>query len=456
MLATQPHCVLTEQLALACMMEDNRFASEGVSTLSADHFHLSGHRAVFEAIGRLVESPEDVGLVSVHHELEKAKKHQEAPIEYLSQIAQMYSGAVSLKDCMKTLENKMLARSVVNTANHHIEMATNEEVIDILEQVRSDYDEIRKKACGKETNPLSFFLSKSVASIRERHTNNKKGLTVRGVPTGFKCFDQKLGGLSPSNLIIGAARPGMGKTALIINMLENIGIVDQTPVGFFSLEMSHLEIMERMFSSQARIPLASIRSGELSERELKIIEQTAQKIENSPIFIDDSGTHTMASLATKCYQLKTLHNVKAIFIDYLQLIDSPKGKQESPYEKTSQISRKLKCLAKDLDIPIVCLSQLSRSVEQRTDKTPFLSDLRDSGSIEQDADSVFFIFRKGYYDPYDPKSKLIIAKNRHGAQGEVEVKFENAFCTFQEIKQEEDIWNINSKIKKNSQKLSRV
>ena len=453
MLATQPHCVLTEQLALACMMEDNRFASEGVSTLNAEHFYLSGHRAIFEAIKAIVGSSWDVGIVSVHNELEKAKKHREAPIEYLSQLAQMYSGAVSLKDCIKTLENKMLAREVVNTANHHIEMATNEEVVDILEQVRSDYDGIRKKACGKETNPLSFFLGKSVASIVERHNNNKRGQTVRGVPTGFKIFDQKLGGLSPSNLIICAARPGMGKTALIINMLENIGIIDQTPVGFFSLEMSSLEIMERLLSSQTGIALSSIRSGEVSDQGIKLLKKTVKNIQESPVFIDDSGTHTMSSLATKCYQLKTLNNVKAIFIDYLQLIDSPQGKQESPYEKTSQISRKLKCLAKDLNIPIVCLSQLSRSVEQRTDKTPFLSDLRDSGSIEQDADSVFFIFRKGYYDPYDNKSKLIIAKNRHGEQGEVEVFFEKSLCKFQETQKGEK-WNTANQ--KNYQRLNKV
>jgi len=427
-----PHSIESEQYALACMLHND--AEEGVATLTVDHFYLESHRDIFNAIKHLYDKGFNISVVNVHEYLNGLGSQNVTTLSYVMQVANMCSAVVTLYDCVKILNDKLIARSLVETANDHINMALQGDVQEVFDKIRIDYERLEKSAlgsCGEEFNPL---LERALSDIEQRKKCRSSGVLCLGVSTGFEKFDEKLGGLSPSNLSIGAGRPGMGKTALILNMIENMAIKNQTPVGFFSLEMSNGEIMDRLLSSQTGIPIKDLRCGNISDCDFENLGSHVKKIQNSPIIIDDSPFHNMSTLSSKAIQMKNQYDIKVIFIDYLQLIDGVRKGSDSRYMEVTEISRRLKCLAKQLKIPIVCLSQLSRSVEQRSDKTPQLSDLRDSGAIEQDADSVFFLYRAGYYDPYDPRCKIIIAKNRHGSCGEVKITFNKELCQFKEDK----------------------
>ena len=427
-----PHSVETEQRALACMLERDADATKGLAMLSEEHFYLSAHKNIFNSIKHLASKEIRICIVNIYEYLKAAGQESITSLSYVAEIANLAVAVVSIEDCYAVLHEKLVARSLVNTASKHIELAQKQDLTEIFSKIRSDYESLEKVSvglCGEELAPI---LEAALFSIEKRREAYLGGVTCAGVPTGFKKFDEKLGGLSPSNLIIGAARPGMGKTALILNMIENIAIKAQRPVGFFSLEMSRSEIMDRLLSGITDVPIIRLRNGDLTEQEILLLKERVEKVKESPLIVDDAPYQTIATLGAKAIQMKNKYDIQAIFIDYLQLISDMRGNASNRYMEITEISRRLKCLAKQLDIPVVCLSQLSRSVEQRADKTPQLSDLRDSGAIEQDADIVFFIHRKGYYDPYDLTCKIIIAKNRHGQQGEVKVTFNKMCCRFEE------------------------
>lgn len=423
-----PHSIETEQHALACMLDND--AELGVSLLTADHFYLEAHRDIFKAIKHILSKDLEVSVVNVYEYLKGMGPLNVTTLSYVMQVANMSSAVVTLDACVKILNDKLLARSLVEKANEHIEIALKGELVEAFDRIRFDYERLEKSAlgsCGEEFTPL---LEKALSDIERRQRCHSSGVLCLGVPTGFETFDEKLGGLSPSNLCIGAGRPGMGKTALILNMIENMAIKNQTPVGFFSLEMSSDEIMDRLISSYVGIPVRDLRMGNLTDWDLETLKARTALAKDSPIIIEENPQN-IATLCSKAIQMKNQYDIKILFIDYLQLIQGMRP-SDSKYMEVTEISRRLKCLAKQLKIPVMCLSQLSRSVEQRADKIPQLSDLRDSGAIEQDADSVFFLYRAGYYDKYDPTSKIIIAKNRHGDCGEIRVTFNKKLCQFKE------------------------
>lgn len=424
-----PHSIESEQHALACML--NSDADQGVSILTVDHFYLDVHRNIFFAIKHLLDKELEISVVNIYEYLKGLGSQNVTTLSYVMQVANMYSSIVTLSDCVKILNEKLVARSLIQTANEHIDMALNGDMVEVFDKIRTDYERLEKAALGSCGEEFTYLLNQALSDIEQRQRRRSSGVLCLGVPTGFEKFDEKLGGLSPSNLSIVAGRPGMGKTALILNMIESMAIKNQIPVGFFSLEMSNEEIMHRLVSSYVEIPVTKIRSGDLTDVCLENLKMKLKETQESPLIIEDSPQN-IATLCSKAIQMKNKYAIKALFIDYLQLIEGMR-KSDSRYMEVTEISRRLKCLAKQLKIPIVCLSQLSRSVEQRSDKTPQLSDLRDSGAIEQDADSVVFLYRAGYYDPYDSNCKIIIAKNRHGSCGEVQIKFNEKFCQFKEV-----------------------
>lgn len=435
-----PHSLETEQRALACMLSSAENVKQGLSILTKEHFHLIQHQDIFESMEHLDSKKKEISVVSIYDHLKARGRESITTLSYIMSIANMCVVTVSLEGCHEILQEKKLARSLVEAAQKHIKMAQHDDVQEILDTIRLDYDQIEKSGIGEAGKPLSELLGLSfMRQLKERMQQKQCGILSSGVPTGFKHFDEKVGGLTPSHLIIGAGRPGMGKTAFALNIMENIVVDFKRPVGFFSLEMSYSEVIDRLIGSQVNIPLKKIRIGDLTYNESHAIEEKIEELEKVPLIIDDSPYQTMATLSSKAIRMKTKHKIEALFIDYLQLIQGNRKGSENRYMEITEISRKLKCLAKYLNIPIVCLSQLSRSVEQRNDKTPQLSDLRDSGAIEQDADIVFFLYRKDYYNPYEQGSKIIIAKNRHGSMGTVDVTFDKNICQFKETFQKEAI-----------------
>lgn len=440
MLIPLPHSLETEQRALACMLKSAEMTQQGLSLLTREHFHLVQHQDIFDSLEYLDSKHKEISVVGVYDHLKSRGKESITTLSYIMSITNMSTVAVSLEGCHEVLQEKKLARSLVAAAHKHIEMAQHDDVQEIFDTIRLDYDEIEKSGIGEAGKPLSELLGLPfMRKIKERMQQKQCGILSSGVPTGFRYFDEKVGGLTTSHLIIGAGRPGMGKTAFALNIMENIVVDFKRPVGFFSLEMSYSEVIDRLIGSQLKIPLKKIRIGDLSYHERHAIEDKVTDLKKAPLILDDSPYQTMATLSSKAIRMKTKHKIEALFIDYLQLIQGNRKGSENRYMEITEISRKLKCLAKYLNIPIVCLSQLSRSVEQRNDKTPQLSDLRDSGAIEQDADIVFFLYRKDYYNPYEQGSKIIIAKNRHGSMGTVDVTFDKQICQFKETFQKEAI-----------------
>lgn len=431
---TPPHSIESERYALACMFNQDVAFLSGSSVLDVTDFYIEAHKHIFEALRHLEKNHKDACTVGVFEYVKSIKAEQSTPLSYIIEVADLCTGSVSFEECVSKLKEKRIARGICEKSEEHLKLASaGEDLESLFEKVRIDFSDLEKDGIGSSWFSLEELLDKSIKSIQERIQIRESGFSCVGLPTGFAHFDSIVGGLSPSHMIVCAARPGMGKTALALNIMENLVIKYKKPVGFFSLEMSNGEIIDRLLSSHSHIPLNKIRTGCLDDFEYRVLKDKVAQIRNSPFIIDDSPYQTMATIASKAIRMKNQYHIEVLFIDYLQLINGTNKKSnDSKYLEVTEISRKIKCLAKHLNIPIFVLSQLSRSVEQRSDKTPQLSDLRDSGAIEQDADSVIFIYRGDYYDPASSQSKIIVAKNRHGSMGSVDVAFKNHICRFEE------------------------
>lgn len=430
-----PHCLETEQHALACMINRDEDFVHGSQMLSKEDFHLTQHQVIFSGIKNLQEQEKDPCTIAIYDYVKGSGHHSTATLSYIMTLANLPVGCISFEECMEILQKKKVARTIYNMSKMHMSLTSEGEGPDeMIEKIRLDYSDLEKNGFGAYGKHFHELAKGCLEQLEKRIELFNKGIRSSGLSTGFERFDDMVGGLSPSHLIICAGRPGMGKTAFALNILENLVFKYKRPVGFFSLEMSNSEVFDRLISSQTGYPFKKVRTGSLDDHELQVVKNKLSDIKDMPLIIDDSPYQTIASLSTKAIRMKSKHNIEAIVIDYLQLLHgTKKGNADNRYMEVTEISRKLKCLAKHLNIPIICLSQLSRSVEQRSQKMPQLSDLRDSGAIEQDADVVFFLYRSDYYDPYDTKnSKIIIAKNRHGQMGDVPITFNNHICQFQE------------------------
>ncbi len=429
-----PQAIDLEEVVLGAMMIDKKGVDEVIDILSADVFYKQQHQHIFEAIHLLFENSEPVDLLTVASQLKKSATLEAAGGEfYLVQLTQKVSSSAHIEFHARIILQKYIQRSLIKISNEIIEDSYDEttDVFDLLDKAESKLYEITQGNIKRSSETAQQLVIQAKKKIQE--IANREGLS--GIPSGFDKVDKLTSGWQPSDLIIIAARPGMGKTALTLSMARNVAVEHNIPVAFFSLEMSSVQLITRLISSETGLSSEKLRTGNLEKHEWEQLNVKVNALEKAPLFIDDTPSLSIFDLRAKARRLSSQHGIKLIMIDYLQLMTaggSQKGGNRE--QEISTISRNLKALAKELSIPVIALSQLSRAVETRGgSKRPLLSDLRESGAIEQDADIVSFIYRPEYYkieewddeerSPTEGQGEFIVAKHRNGGLDEIRLKF---------------------------------
>ena len=429
-----PQAIDLEEVVLGAMMIDKKGVDEVIDILSAEAFYKDSHKHIFEAIFKLFENSEPIDLLTVSSQLKKdAKLDVIGGDFYLISLTQRVSSSAHIEFHARIILQKYIQRSLIKISNEIIEEAYDEtkDVFDLLDNAEAKLYEVTQGNVKKSTETAQSLVIQAKKKIEE--ISNKEGMS--GIPTGFTKLDRLTSGWQPSDLIIIAARPGMGKTALTLTMARNIAVDSNIPVAFFSLEMSSVQLITRLISSETNLSSEKLRTGKLEKHEWEQLNVKVKTLEKAPLFIDDTPSLSIFDLRAKARRLASQYGIKMIMIDYLQLMTaggSQKGGNRE--QEISTISRNLKALAKELSIPVIALSQLSRAVETRGgSKRPLLSDLRESGAIEQDADIVSFIYRPEYYkidewddddrSPTEGQGEFIVAKHRNGGLENIRLKF---------------------------------
>ena len=429
-----PASIEAEQAVLGAMLLKPDAVTTAAEELSADDFYRETHRLIFEAMMELKERAEPVDLVTLTEQLKKADKLAKiGGIPALSLIANSVPTAANVHYHARIVHEKAQLRSLINAATEIAGAAyeSADEVEDIMDSAEKRILAVSSGKRSKDFVPLQDILLDTLEQIDLRY-NNKGSIT--GLPTGFTELDHLTAGLQKSDLILVAARPSMGKTAFTLNIAAHVVLRAKEPVAFFSLEMSKEQLVQRLLCSEGRIDSQRLRVGELEEKEWGDLVDTANRLSAAPLYIDDTPGITVMELRSKARRLKAEHGLSLIVIDYLQLMQGRASKSgDNRQQEISEISRSLKALARELNVPVIALSQLSRSVESRQIKRPMLSDLRESGSLEQDADIVMFLYREDYYDPETENkniTEVIIAKHRNGPVDTVDLTFLKQFTKF--------------------------
>lgn len=436
-----PQNLDAERSVLGGILLDNSAMHKVGELLRAEHFYREAHREIFQAMFALHERGEPVDLVTLTEELQRKGTLQEVGgAAYLAALADQVPTAANIGFYAKIVRDKSVLRQVIEAAT---EIATRgyeevEEVDEFLDRSEQLILEISRKQRKKGFVPIHDVVYQSFKSIEEAF-NRKEAVT--GIPTKFGKFDLLTCGLQRSDLVIIAGRPGMGKTAFALNIARNVAVEGKIPVAIFSLEMSKEQLVTRLFSAEAGIDSMKLRTGHFPKSYWTALTHAADVLAKAPIFIDDSPVVSVLEMRSKARQMKFQENIGLIVVDYLQLMSSG-GRAESRIQEISEISRSLKQLAKELDVPVVALSQLNREPEKRNDKRPVLADLRESGAIEQDADLIVFLYREECYNRDKPECKgiaeVIIGKQRNGPQGTVQLHFKPELTRFAEIEERYD------------------
>ena len=420
-----PHDIEAEQAVLGSMLTDDEAVMAAVERLKADCFYREDNRLIFEAIVNLYNRSEPVDLVTVNDELSSMGNFEKVGgFEYIATLPDKVPTTANVQKYIDIVEEKSTLRKLIKTANEIIELGYNptEDVEDIMAGAEKKIFDLIQNKNQKSYTPIKDVLIESFTKLEELYNQKSK---ITGIPTGFYDLDDKTAGLHGSDLILVAARPAMGKTAFALNIAANAAIKANTPVAVFSLEMSKDQLVNRILCIEAMVDSNKIMTGKLEEDDWSKLASVVGPISDSGIFIDDTPGISIMEIRTKCRKLKNEQHIGLIVIDYIQLVQgSNNRKNGSREQEIAEISRSLKILAKELDVPVIALSQLSRAVEQRPDHRPMLSDLRESGSIEQDADIVMFLYRDDYYNPDTEDkniSEVIIAKHRAGSTGTVKL-----------------------------------
>ncbi len=429
-----PQAIDLEQVVLGAMMIDKKGVDEIIDILTPEVFYKEAHHLIYDAIRALFENGEPIDLLTVSEQLKKmAKLDQAGGDYYLIQLTQKVSSSAHIEYHARIILQKYIQRSLIKISNEIIEEAYDEttDVFDLLDTAESKLYEVTQGNIKRSSETAQSLVIQAKKKIEE--ISNKEGLS--GVPSGFDRLDKLTSGWQPSDLIIVAARPGMGKTALTLSMARNIAVGQGIPVAFFSLEMASVQLITRLISSETGLSSEKLRTGKLEKHEWEQLNVKVKSLEKAPLFIDDTPSLSIFDLRAKARRLASQHGIKMIIIDYLQLMTAGGSQKNGNREQEiSMISRNLKALAKELMVPVIALSQLSRAVETRGgSKRPLLSDLRESGAIEQDADIVSFIYRPEYYkidewddeerSPTDGQAEFIIAKHRNGGLENIRLKF---------------------------------
>ena len=432
-----PQNIEAEQAVLGAMLIKKEAISEVVTILIGTDFYRDAHRIIFDAMLELFNKNEAVDLITITEQLRKNEQLDKVGgIAYVTSLANSVPTAANIEYHAKIVKEKGQLRHLINSATAIAGMGyeDNENVIDVMDKAENMILEVAAKRGGGDFTPIKNILLDTFSKIEVLYAS-KGGIT--GTPTGFKDLDKLTSGLQPSDLILVAARPSMGKTAFTLNLATHIAVREKKAVAFFSLEMSKEQLVQRMLCSEGAIDSQRLRIGELDDKDWGKLISAADRLSTAPIFIDDTAGITVMELRSKARRLKTEYDLKLIVIDYLQLMQGSSSKGgDNRQQEISEISRSLKALARELNVPVIALSQLSRSVESRQVKKPMLSDLRESGSLEQDADIVMFLYREDYYDP-DTENKnitdVIIAKHRNGPVDTVQLFFHKQFTKFADL-----------------------
>ncbi|WP_343488383.1 replicative DNA helicase [Allomuricauda sp. d1] len=452
-----PQAIDLEEVVLGAMMIDRKGVDEVIDILHPEVFYKDAHRFIYESIFKLFESSEPVDLLTVSAQLKK-DGHLEAVGGdfYLIKLTQKVASSAHIEFHARIILQKYIQRSLIKISNEIIEDAYDEgtDVFDLLDNAEAKLYEVTQGNLKRSAETAQNLVIQAKKKIEE--IANKEGLS--GIPSGFDKIDKLTSGWQPSDLVIIAARPGMGKTALVLSMARNIAVNAEVPVAFFSLEMSSVQLITRLISSETGLSSEKLRTGRLEKHEWEQLNVKVKSLEKAPLFIDDTPSLSIFDLRAKARRLASQHKIKLIVIDYLQLMTSGASQKGGNREQEiSTISRNLKALAKELNVPVIALSQLSRAVETRGgSKRPILSDLRESGAIEQDADIVSFIYRPEYYKidewddeertPTQGQAEFIVAKHRNGGLDNIRLKFIGALGKFDNLDDFDSPFEFQSKM----------
>lgn len=427
-----PQNLDAEQSVIGAMLIDKEAVLKTIEVLRPEDFYRDAHRNIYQAIIDLSEKGEAIDLITVTEELRQSNLLEAVGgVAYVASLANQVPTAANIEHYGHIVEEKALLRNLINVTSRITNMGYegSEDVDVLLDKAEQLIFELSQRKAHTSFIPIKRILMDTFEKIEFLY-NNKGNIT--GVPSGFKDLDRLTSGFQPSDLVILAARPSMGKTAFCLNIAQNASVRNKIPVAVFSLEMSKEQLVQRMLCGEAMVDQQKVRTGQLAEGDWAKLTEAVGPLSQSNIFIDDTPGITVVELRAKARRLKSERNIGLIVIDYLQLMQGGK-RIENRQQEISEISRSLKAIARELQVPVIALSQLSRAVEQRQDKRPMMSDLRESGSLEQDADMVMFIYRDEYYNPESEKkgiAEIIIAKQRNGPVGSTELGFLKEFTKF--------------------------
>jgi replicative DNA helicase len=430
-----PQNLDAEKAVLGAMLIDEEAIGEVIEALNSSYFYEIAHQRLFEAIVKLYSNRRNVDTITLSDQL-TAEGILDAVggVGYITELVDCVPTAANVLHYAAIVKEKGIKRHLIKNATEIVTRSYDsdaevDELVDGAEQLIFEIASARQKQKAYAVKDLVQSTIETIDSLYQRKE------VVTGVTTGFYDFDRMTSGLQRSDLVIIAARPSMGKSALAASMAENAAILKNVPVAFFSLEMSKEQIVMRMLCSQARVDASKVRTGMLAASDWPLLTKGAARLSNIPFYIDDTPSISPLELRAKARRLKSSHNIGLIIVDYLQLMRGS-VRAENRQQEISEISRSLKALARELSVPVIAISQLSRAVESRQDHTPQLSDLRESGAIEQDADVVVLLVREEYYDPKPENlglAKVIIAKQRNGPTGALNLRFSKEFVRFDNL-----------------------
>lgn len=427
-----PHDDAAELAVLGAMFLDREAASLALEMLTGEDFYRPDHRQVFEAAEELYHSGVPIDMITVKNKLEEKQVFEQiGGLPFLANISTSVGSSANMRHYAAIVEEKSVLRRLIRTANNISQMSYEgkTDVNAIMDTAEKGIFDIMQNRHSDQFHHIRDIAVDSIEKIEDIYRSKGK---LTGVPTGFVDFDQKTAGLQKSDLILLAARPSMGKTAFALNITQNAAIRSNVPTAVFSLEMSREQLVNRMLCSEAMLDAQRLRTGELTDSDWADLIQAMGPLSQAPIYIDDTPGVTPMEVRSKCRRLKVEKGLGLIVIDYLQLM-SGNSRNDSRQQEISEISRALKAIAREMEAPVIALSQLSRACEQRADHRPMLSDLRESGAIEQDADVVAFLYRDEYYFPDTEKknqAELIIAKQRNGPTGTVDLTWMGQYTKF--------------------------
>ena len=437
-----PHSVEAEQSVVGAMLMDKDAILAASEIICGDDFYQNAYGVIFDSIVELFNEGKPVDLITLQERLkEKEVPPEISSLEFVRDLVAAVPTSANVRYYAQIVSDKAVMRKLIkmNDELSNICYAGNEPLESVLEKTEKSVFQLLQNRNAGEYVPIRQVVMNALEKVEK--ASKSKG-TVTGIPTGFIDLDYKLSGLQPSDLVLVAARPSMGKTAFVLNIAQYVAFKKDKCTAIFSLEMSKEQLVNRLFSLESQVDAQALRTGNMKDSDWEKLIEAAGIIGQSNLIIDDTPSISISELRSKCRKYKMEHGLDLIIIDYLQLMSgSVGGRSESRQQEISDISRSLKALARELNVPVIALSQLSRAVEQRPDKRPMLSDLRESGAIEQDADVVMFIYRDEYYNKdseYKKQAEIIIAKQRNGPVGTVHLAWLGEYTKFANLSRQEN------------------